>query len=65
MSLMEFCEIRDGALVPTYRDALAPIQCDWCDGPVEFLLAFGALWVCPACFGEAEWEWTRAGVVRS
>ncbi len=57
MSLMEFCKIRDGALVPTYRDSLAPIRCDWCDRPVESLLSLGALWVCPECFGKAKTKW--------
>ena len=61
MSLMEFLDVRDGALVPSYREALVPIRCDWCDVPVEPVLAFGALWVCPACFEEAEREWNRAG----
>ena len=30
MSLMEFCEVRDGALVPTYRRLLEPTLCDRC-----------------------------------
>ncbi len=61
MGLMEFCEIRDGALVPTYKGQLAPIRCDWCQEAESSLLGFGALWVCPDCFGEAESEWTRTG----
>ena len=59
MSLMEFCEIRDGSLIPAYEHLFEPIRCDWCDCPVEPVLALGALWVCPACFEEAEREWTR------
>ena len=61
MSLMEFCEVKDGRLVPLYEGTLAPIRCDWCDHLVEPVLSFGALWVCPACFEEAEREWTRTG----
>ena len=61
MSLMEFLDVRDGALVPAYGRLLEPIRCDWCEGSEGSLLAIGALWVCPACFGEAEREWTRAG----
>ncbi|MEC4683036.1 MAG: hypothetical protein VST70_05080 [Nitrospirota bacterium] len=61
MSLMEFCELRNGVLVPSYREAIAPIRCDWCNGMGESLLAFGSLWVCPECFGEAETEWTGRG----
>ncbi len=59
MSLMEFLEIRDGALVPAYGRQVESIRCDWCDFPVEPVLALGSLWVCPPCFGEAEREWGR------
>jgi hypothetical protein len=61
MSLMEFLEIRDGALVPAYRRQVESIRCDWCDFPAEPVLPIGSLWVCPACFGEAEREWGRGG----
>ncbi len=61
MSLMEFCEIREGRLAPVYKGTLAPICCDWCAGTRESLLAIGSLWVCPECFGEAETEWTGRG----
>ena len=57
---MEFCKIRNGTLVSASGRQLEPIRCDWCEGSEESLLAIGALWVCPACFGEAEREWTRA-----
>ncbi len=57
MSLMELCEVRDGRVVPTYQRLLEPILCDWCEGSGESLLAFGALWVCPECFEEAETTW--------
>ena len=30
MCLMEFCEVRAGALVPTYRRLLEPTLCDRC-----------------------------------
>ena len=56
MSLMEFLEIREGRMVPVYEGALVPTRCDWCEGQRESLLAFGALWVCPECFEEAERE---------
>ena len=52
MSLMEFCEIRDGALVPGYREALAPIRCDWCEGVAESVSLTGDNWICPDCMGE-------------
>ncbi len=44
-------------LVPTIEKWLEPIRCDWCEGPVEPVLGFGALWVCPACFEEADRAW--------
>ena len=64
MSLMEFIEIRDGRLVPLYEGTLAPIRCDWCEGAAGSLLGLGALWVCPACFEEAEREWNGNGEQR-
>ncbi len=57
MSLMEFCEIEEGKIVPTYARLLEPIRCSWCETSVESLLGFGALWVCPVCFDEAERAW--------
>ena len=59
MSLMEFCEVRDGALVPTYRRLLELILCDWCEGSGKSPLDFGAMRVCPECFGKAETAWER------
>ena len=52
MSLMEFIEIRDGAIVPTYREALAPILCDWCEAKAASVAGTGASWICPDCIGE-------------
>ncbi|MCL4485039.1 MAG: hypothetical protein M1537_01665 [Nitrospirae bacterium] len=57
MSLMEFCEIEEGKIVPTYTRLLEPIRCELGDHPVEPVMALGALWVCPACFDEAEQVW--------
>lgn len=57
MSLMEFCEIEEGKIVPTYTRLLDAIRCDWCEAPVESVLALGALEICPTCFGEAEEAW--------
>ena len=59
MSLMEFCEVREGRLVPTYEKLLEPILCDWCEGLDESLLDFGAMRVCPECFGKAETMWNQ------
>ena len=53
----EFLTVRDGPLVPVCEDPLEPIRCVWRETPVESLLAFGTLWVCPACFGEASRSW--------
>lgn len=33
MSLMEFLDIRDGALVPAYGRQVESIRCDWCGKP--------------------------------
>ena len=52
MSLMEFLDVRDGALIPSYREALAPIRCDWCEGGVESVAQTGDCWICPECMGE-------------
>ena len=57
MGLREFLTGWDGALVSAYGCPLEPIRSDWCDAPVEPVLGFGALWVCPACFGEAARAW--------
>ena len=35
MSLMEFCEILERRLVPTYRSLFELNLCDWCDHPHE------------------------------
>ena len=44
-------------LVPTIEKWLEPIWGDWCEGPVEPVLGFGALTVCSACFEEAARAW--------
>lgn len=57
MSLMEFCEVRDGVLIQNYTSFIETIKCSWCETSVESVMALGALWVCPACFDEAEQAW--------
>ena len=51
MSLMEFLEIRDGALVPSYREAILPFQCEWCEDVAKSLTLTGDNWICPDCIG--------------
>lgn len=57
MSLMEFCEVRDGVLIQNYTSLIETIKCSWCETAVESVLALGALEVCPTCFDEAEESW--------
>ena len=54
MSLMEYCDIREGRLVPTYGSF--PIRCDWCEGVAESVAQAGSCWVCPDCIGEMRGE---------
>jgi hypothetical protein len=61
MSLMEYCEIREGRLTPVYEGILGPRRCDWCEYPDEAVMDFGAMRVCLECFEEAEREWIRMG----
>ncbi|MHB1285516.1 MAG: hypothetical protein ACYCYP_02970 [Leptospirales bacterium] len=56
MSLMEYCDIRDGVLVPTYESLLVPIRCDWCEEKADSVAQAGACWVCPKCIGEMRGE---------
>jgi len=51
MSLMEFCDIRDGCLVPAYKEAIVPIRCDWCEEKTGSLAQAGACLICPECIG--------------
>ncbi len=51
MSLMEFLDVRDGALVPSYREVLLPIRCDWCEEKADSVAGTGASWICPDCIG--------------
>ena len=41
MSLMEFLDVQDGALVPSYREALAPIRCDRGEALAEAVIDVG------------------------
>jgi hypothetical protein len=59
MSLMEFCDVRDGRLTPVYEETLFPSRCAWCEGSGESLLPFAAMRVCPTCFEKAETAWDR------
>lgn len=59
MSLMEYCDILDGALVPTYESLLDPIRCDWCKGEYDSVARAGASWICPDCIGEMRGESRR------
>ena len=52
MSLMEFLDVRDGALVPSYREALVPFRCDWCEEKADSVAGTGASWICPDCIGK-------------
>jgi hypothetical protein len=56
MSLMEYCEIRDGVLVPDYEKLLAPIRCDWCEEKSDSVAQSGSCWICPECIGEMRGE---------
>jgi len=59
MSLMEFCGIEYGKVVPKYTNLLKTIPCDWCDfPPVDPVIQVGALWVCPACYEEGALMWS-------
>ena len=52
MSLMEHCEIREGRFVPSYREILAPILCEWCEEEADSVAQTGANMVCPECIGK-------------
>lgn len=54
MSMMEYCDIREGRLVPTYGSF--PIRCDWCEEMAESVAQAGSCWVCPNCIGEMRGE---------
>ncbi len=59
MSLMEFCEVREGRLAPVYKGTLVPSHCAWCGRSGRSPLDFGAMRVCSECFGKAETAWDR------
>jgi len=54
MSLMEYCDVRDGVLVPDYKEALCPIRCDRCRADVPSVALKGLRWVCPLCHEETQ-----------
>ncbi|MHB8368958.1 MAG: hypothetical protein ACYDBP_04595 [Leptospirales bacterium] len=59
MSLMEYCDIRDGCLVPAYKEAIVPIRCDRCEAPAGAVIAVEVsetLWLCPLCHEETRGE---------
>ena len=56
MSLMEYCEIRDGVLVPTYEEMLSPLRCEWCEGEPQSVAQTGDNWICPECIGKMRGE---------
>lgn len=59
MSLMEFCGVREGVLVQTYEKLLVQDRCAWCEESEKSLQPFGAMSVCPECFGKAERKWNE------
>ncbi len=56
MSLMEYCEIQEGRLVPTYESLLVPIRCDWCEWEFQSVAQTGDCWICPDCIGKMRGE---------
>ena len=54
MSLMEYCDIQEGRLVPTYGSF--PIRCDWCEEKADSVAGTGASWICPDCIGKMRGE---------